>query len=373
MKNKNLIIGIGIAVAAAVIGGFLAYRHFTIKADLNRAIKTYQAGTIPQALTMFEDVSARAGRGGLGAEALAYLCQGYNATENYDKSIEYAEALLAGNKGPRLNAMALYWLGSSLAKKKEYGKAMSALDELLQKYKTSGYVDDALLELAKVKRAQGQYLDALELMREMTDQYPNSNLIKEAIKEYGDLNIAILFSPMQTRYSVDYVIKKGDVLPKIALKFNTTLDLLKASNGTGDRPNLHPGDRIKVTTATFSVVVNKSKNTLTLLANGEMFKVYSVGTGKMNSTPVGKFMITTKLANPPWYKPGGGMIPFGSKENLLGTRWMGINSPGYGIHGTWEPDTIGKQASAGCIRMLNSDVEELYKILVPGTEVTIID
>lgn len=373
MKNKKLIIAIGIAAVAVVIGGFLGYRYVTIKADLNKAIKTYQAGTIPQALTMFEEVYARAGKSGLGAEALAYLCQGYNATENYDKSIEYAEALLSAGKGPRLNAMALYWLGSSLGKKKEYGKAMSALAELLEKYKTSGYVDDAMLELAKIKRAQGQYLDAHDLLKQMIDQYPNSNLIKEAIKEYGDLNIAILFSPIQTEYSVSYEVKRGDLLPRIAQKFNTSIDLLRLSNGMGERPNLHPGDRIKVTTATFSVVVNKSKNTLTLLANGELFKVYSVGTGKMNSTPVGKFMITNKLANPPWYRPGGGMIPFGSKENLLGTRWMGINSPGYGIHGTWEPDTIGKQSSAGCIRMLNSDVEELFKILIPGTEVTIID
>jgi lipoprotein-anchoring transpeptidase ErfK/SrfK len=373
MKNKKIFIGVGIASLVVVIGGFLAYRHITIKSDLRRAQKVYQAGAIPEALPLFEAVYARAGKSGLGAEALAYLCQGYNATENYDKSISFAQELLNAGKGPRFNAMALYWLGNSLGKKKEYGKAMSALAELLEKYKTSGYVDDAMLELAKVKRAQGQYLDGLDLLRQMIDQHPNSNLIKEAINEYGDLNIAILFSPMQTRYSVDYVIKKGDVLPRIAQKFNTTLDLLKVSNGTGDRPNLHPGDHIKVTTAAFSMVINKSKNTLTLLANGELFKVYSVGTGKMNSTPVGKFHVTNKLANPPWYRPGGGLIPFGSKENLLGTRWMGINSPGYGIHGTWEPDTIGKQSSAGCIRMLNSDVEELYKIIIPGTEVTIID
>jgi lipoprotein-anchoring transpeptidase ErfK/SrfK len=52
---------------------------------------------------------------------------------------------------------------------------------------------------------------------------------------------------------------------------------------------------------------------------------------------------------------------------------MGFNLAGYGIHGTTEPETIGKQATQGCIRMVNSDVEELYAIVPEGTEVTIVD
>jgi len=44
---------------------------------------------------------------------------------------------------------------------------------------------------------------------------------------------------------------------------------------------------------------------------------------------------------------------------------------GYGIHGTWEPETIGKAASAGCIRLLNSEIEELFNLVPLGTEVTI--
>ncbi|MBM3248214.1 MAG: L,D-transpeptidase, partial [Candidatus Omnitrophica bacterium] len=57
----------------------------------------------------------------------------------------------------------------------------------------------------------------------------------------------------------------------------------------------------------------------------------------------------------------------------LGTRWMGFDIPEYGIHGTTEPESIGKQATKGCVRMINKDVEELYSILPVGTEVTIID
>ena len=52
---------------------------------------------------------------------------------------------------------------------------------------------------------------------------------------------------------------------------------------------------------------------------------------------------------------------------------MGLTAKGYGIHGTAEPEKLGQQVTAGCVRMKNEEVEELYGILPPGTEVTIVD
>ena len=79
-----------------------------------------------------------------------------------------------------------------------------------------------------------------------------------------------------------------------------------------------------------------------------------------------------KIINPTWYKAGA-VVPPGSSKNILGTRWLGLSLQGYGIHGTTDPDSIGKQATAGCVRMLNNDVEELYIIVPAGTEVTVVD
>ena len=87
---------------------------------------------------------------------------------------------------------------------------------------------------------------------------------------------------------------------------------------------------------------------------------------------MGTFKITTKLVNPVWYKSGA-VVPPDSPENILGTRWMGFDLEGYGIHGTTSPESIGTQATAGCVRMLNNEVEELYTFLPQGTEVTIVD
>jgi lipoprotein-anchoring transpeptidase ErfK/SrfK len=87
---------------------------------------------------------------------------------------------------------------------------------------------------------------------------------------------------------------------------------------------------------------------------------------------VGTFKITTKLENPVWFKAGA-VIPPESPDNVLGTRWLGFDIEGYGIHGTVEPDKIGQQVTAGCVRMRNHEVEELYKILPRNTEVTVVD
>ena len=135
---------------------------------------------------------------------------------------------------------------------------------------------------------------------------------------------------------------------------------------------IRPGMKLKVPGGRFSIVIDKSQNTLTLKANEELFKVYTVATGENNSTPVGTFKIKDKLVDPVWYTLGA-VVPAGSPENVLGTRWMGINEPGYGIHGTRDPESIGKQVTKGCVRMPNEEVEELYSIVPIGTPVTIID
>ena len=67
------------------------------------------------------------------------------------------------------------------------------------------------------------------------------------------------------------------------------------------------------------------------------------------------------------------MIPPESPDNALGSRWLGFDIKGYGIHGTLQPDKIGQQVTAGCVRMRNADVEELYRILPYATEVVITD
>ncbi|MBI3321107.1 MAG: L,D-transpeptidase [Candidatus Omnitrophica bacterium] len=135
---------------------------------------------------------------------------------------------------------------------------------------------------------------------------------------------------------------------------------------------MRPQQKLKVPKGHFSIVVDKSQNQLLLTEDNQFVKNYSVATGKENSTPAGTFKIVTKIPNPVWYKQGA-VVPPESPENILGTRWLGIDKPGYGIHGSIDPEAIGKQVTAGCVRMRNHDVEELFDIVPVGTDVTVVD
>ena len=61
----------------------------------------------------------------------------------------------------------------------------------------------------------------------------------------------------------------------------------------------------------------------------------------------------------------------GGATNPLGARAMYLGNTVYRIHGTNAPDSIGKAASSGCIRMLNADVTELFGHVKIGTVVTV--
>ena len=103
-----------------------------------------------------------------------------------------------------------------------------------------------------------------------------------------------------------------------------------------------------------------------------------MGIGKEDLTPAGEFSIGSKVKNPDWYKGGSTRIPYGDPRNILGTRWMTIVGAdkaqrGYGIHGTTLPASVPGQTSAGCIRMLNENAEELYEWVPPATHVLIVD
>jgi len=229
-----------------------------------------------------------------------------------------------------------------------------------------------LLAEAKKSELQGDLLGAKNMYQQLVGEFPNARPVMDWQKKIEDLTMRLLFSPVITAKSVEYEVKPGDSLEKIAREHKTTVELIKRSNNLSSE-NIFPGKKLKVWTAPFSVVVDKSQNTLILKSDEEIFKTYTIASGTNNSTPVGTFKIIEKLVNPPWYKPGGGMAPPGSPENILGTRWMGLNKEGYGIHGTTEPKSLGTQSTAGCIRMLNAEVEELYGIVPQGTEVTIVD
>ena len=215
----------------------------------------------------------------------------------------------------------------------------------------------------------GKLAEARALLQPLGDDGQASDKVLDLL---GAIDIKILFTAASAPEKIDYTIVSGDTLGKLAQKYGTTIDLIKKSNNL-TRDVIRIGDRLRIYQGHFAVTVNKANNELLLTDNGKFFKRYHVGTGVYSKTPVGDFKITTRVVNPPWWRSDGQTIPFGDPENILGTHWLGLNVRGYGIHGTWDTNSIGKQASAGCIRLLNDDIAELYTILPVGSPVGIHD
>jgi lipoprotein-anchoring transpeptidase ErfK/SrfK len=228
-----------------------------------------------------------------------------------------------------------------------------------------------LLAQAKLLEQAGNLQEAQGLYQRLVSEFPGSPEVSNWQKKSEELNIRLIFSPAITAHSLLYEIKPGDTLNKIAQEHKTTIELIKRSNNLAS-DNILPGRKIKVWDAAFSILVDKSQNILLLKVNDEIFKDYIVSTGTNNCTPVGTYKISNKIPNPTWFKAGA-VVPAGSPQNILGTRWLGFNLPGYGIHGTTDPQSLGRQVTQGCVRMSNSEVEELYTIVPVGTEVTIVD
>lgn len=121
------------------------------------------------------------------------------------------------------------------------------------------------------------------------------------------------------------------------------------------------------------VVINKETNIMTIYEGRLPIDKFPVSTGTSNQTPTMKTTIKNKAVNPAWgglrgkYKPTKG----GASNNPLGKRWMALDNKGLiGIHGTLEENWIGRHRTQGCIRMFNSDIEQVVFPKLPiGTEV----
>ena len=120
-----------------------------------------------------------------------------------------------------------------------------------------------------------------------------------------------------------------------------------------------------------TIVVSIEDRKLALLEDGKVVKVYPVAVGKPSTpSPTGSYTIARRVMNPT-YSHNGRVVPPGP-HNPVGTRWMGLSVPGYGIHGTNEPNSIGKAASHGCIRMARADLEEFFPLVRVGDPVELI-
>jgi hypothetical protein len=173
--------------------------------------------------------------------------------------------------------------------------------------------------------------------------------------------------------------------PGAALDTRRAERLISEALGDGSsivRLSVHPVPaKINPRTMGPTIVVHVDTNRLDLYEGFEVTHSWDVATAKPGYvTPVGEWSLYQKRENPTWHNPaldswGAGLpavVP-GGPGNPMGTRALYITAPGLiRIHGTTSPDSIGRYASHGCIRMHNEQVEELYDLVPVGTKVIIL-
>ncbi|MBC7820115.1 MAG: L,D-transpeptidase family protein [Planctomycetaceae bacterium] len=212
----------------------------------------------------------------------------------------------------------------------------------------------------------GQVVEAHKALSKLFWQQPE---LRSSVQERIGLTAkAIYFSP-QPHVQEPYVVQAGDQLRRIATKHHVPWQYLSRLNRV-DPKRLREGQKLKVIDGPFGAVVTLSDFELTLHHGGQYVRSYSCCIGKNNSTPVGKFKVLNKVTSPQYTDPDGKVFASGDPKNPLGSHWLDLGES-YGIHGTIEPDSIGKAESRGCIRLLNADVAEVYDLLDLATEVVI--
>jgi LysM repeat protein len=173
-----------------------------------------------------------------------------------------------------------------------------------------------------------------------------------------------------------YAVESGDSLTRIARNHGSDYRMIQRFSGLkNDR--IRVGQKLKIPTEPVQVVIFKRDFEVILLYAGCYLRSFDCATGKDDATPEGEFTIGKgKLVNPDWYAPDGKFYKYGTEGNVLGTRWLPfVNTPeheGFGIHGTKFPESIGTEASMGCIRLRNADAEVVYDFVPVGSTVRIV-
>lgn len=129
------------------------------------------------------------------------------------------------------------------------------------------------------------------------------------------------------------------------------------------------------------LLIDKSDSTIALMdASGQVFAQFPVSSGsERDPLPIGEWKVQGTATNPTFhYNPelfwdadpahAKAKLPAGP-NNPVGTRWIDLSKPHYGLHGTPEPAAVGKTQSHGCVRMTNWDVERLAAAVGPSTPV----
>lgn len=129
-----------------------------------------------------------------------------------------------------------------------------------------------------------------------------------------------------------------------------------------------------------TIVIITSDRTLHYIDDHGTRISYPIAVGREGAQWTGITKVTHKRKNPDWRPtpnmrakdPSLPLVVKAGPHNPLGTRAIYLEEGYLRIHGTNAPKSIGTNASSGCYRMYNDDVEELFEMVSPGAEVIVL-
>ncbi len=202
------------------------------------------------------------------------------------------------------------------------------------------------------------------------------SLVKSELSKLADQWLFSKTFYAQDQLCSSYKVQSGGRLEAIGKKFSVPYELLMEINKIPRPELLQAGERIKVVNGPFHVKVYRSTFTMDVYLQGTYVKSFPVGLGAPGrQTPLGLWHIKAggKVPDAIYRDPDTGEVIHPEDPAYpLGSRWMALeglddntrDETSFGIHGTKEPQSIGKASSRGCIRLHNGDVIKLYNMLV---------
>jgi len=203
------------------------------------------------------------------------------------------------------------------------------------------------------------------------------SLVKTRLSQLADQWLFSKTFFAQDRLCSSYKVEKGDLLSNIGKQFNVPYELLMEINKIPRPEVLRAGTTIKVVNGPFNVKVYLSTFTMDVFLQDTFVRSFPVGIGEPGRrTPVGLWHVRAggKHVRPIYRDPDTGkVIQPEDPDYPLGSRWIDLegldentkDETSVGIHGTKDPQSIGKASSRGCIRLHNGDVIKVYNMLVP--------
>ena len=195
---------------------------------------------------------------------------------------------------------------------------------------------------------------------------------------------------------LEFLTERFHCAPEFLEKINPTLKLADLKVGDAVRvPNVEPFKIEELPKQGFLpeieefkgrvIHINRAQKMLELYEGDAMIASVPITPGitggGAKETPAGNWKILG-IATSPTFRWDKGVLEYGKRtdqsyllppgpNNPVGVLWIGLNKPGIGIHGTNSPQTIGRAASHGCMRVANWDVVRLSKLITKGMTVVI--